>query len=318
MVAAVLADHRLTARPYSVSALQRYAVCPYQFLLAAIHKLEPREDAVPLVQMDALTRGSIFHRVQAEFMRRLQQSGGLPVTIESVAEAQRVLDETLAEVAEKERDKLAPAILQVWRDGIEGIRTDLRGWLQRMAETPGEWLPVHFEFGIGFAPEEGRDAASLKDPVTLSGGFKFHGYVDLIERNTAGELRVTDYKTGANRTPDGMVLGGGEVLQPVLYGLAVEEALHAHVSEGRLYFCTSVGGFRDRVVSLHGLTRQRGLQVLQTVDGAVARPFLAPAPKERACAWCDFAQVCGPAEEQRVARKEPDTLEDLNTLRGLP
>jgi len=314
-----LAADRLTARPYSASALQRYAQCPYQFLLSAIHKLEPREDKVPLVQMDPLTRGSIFHRVQADFMRRLQESDGLPVTLDNLAEAQRLLDETLAAVAEKQRDDLAPAILQVWRDAIEGIRTDLRGWLQRMADTPNDWLPVHFEFGIGFPAEEGRDPASLGEPVILTGGYRFHGYVDLIERRTSGgELRVTDYKTGANRTQDGMVIGGGEVLQPVLYGLAVEAALHEHVSEGRLYFCTSVGGFRDRPVTLHEVTRQRGLQVLQIVDRAVEHPFLTPAPKDGVCGRCDFLPVCGPMEERRLTAKDPDALDDLNTLRGLP
>lgn len=314
-----LAADRLTARPYSASALQRYAQCPYQFLLSAIHKLEPREDIVPLVQMDPLTRGSIFHRVQADFMRRLQESGGLPVTLDNLGEAQRLLDETLAAVARQQRDDLAPAILQVWRDGIDGIRTDLRGWLQRMADTPSDWLPVHFEFGIGFPAEEGRDSASLPEPVTLTGGYRFHGYVDLIERRTSGsELRVTDYKTGQNRTQDGIVIGGGEVLQPVLYGLAVEAALHQRVTEGRLYFCTSVGGFRDRPVTLHEVTRQRGLQVLQIVDLAVERPFLAPAPKEGACGRCDFLAVCGPMEERRLTAKDPDVLDDLNTLRGLP
>jgi ATP-dependent helicase/nuclease subunit B len=313
-----LAGDRLTSRPYSASALQRYAQCPYQFLLSAIHKLEPREEAVPLVKMDPLTRGSIFHRVQADFMRRLQDSGQLPVVIDNLAEAQRILDETLATVADEQREKLAPAILQVWRDSIEGIRTDLRGWLQRMVDSPSEWLPIHFEFGIGFPPEQGRDPASSKDPVTLNGGYRFHGYVDLIERRTDGrELRVTDYKTGANRTQEGMVLGGGEVLQPVLYGLAVEAALHEHVAEGRLYFCTSVGGFRDRVVALRDLTRQRGLLVLETINRAIERPFLAPAPREKACGRCDFQQVCGPMEERRLAGKNPDPLDDLNTLRGL-
>jgi len=317
-VIGALAGDRLTSRPYSASGLQRYAQCPYQFLLSAIHKLEPREEAVPLVKMDPLTRGSIFHRVQADFMRRLQQSGGLPVTLGNLAEAQSVLDQTLAAVAEQQRDQLAPAILQVWRDSIEGIRTDLRGWLQRMADTPSEWLPVHFEFGIGFPPEEGRDLLSVKEPVTLPGGYRFHGYVDLIERRAEGpELRVTDYKTGANRTEEGMIFGGGEVLQPVLYGLAVEAALHEHVGEGRLYFCTSVGGFRDRVVTLHDLTRQRGRLLLETVNRAIERPFLAPAPKEKACARCDFQQVCGPMEERRLAGKNADPLDDLNTLRGL-
>ena len=33
-----LADQRLDARAYSVSSLQRYAACPYQFLLGSIYQ----------------------------------------------------------------------------------------------------------------------------------------------------------------------------------------------------------------------------------------------------------------------------------------
>ena len=35
---------RLGARPYSVSALQKFATCPYQFVLSAIYRLEPNDD----------------------------------------------------------------------------------------------------------------------------------------------------------------------------------------------------------------------------------------------------------------------------------
>ncbi|HEV2379131.1 MAG TPA: PD-(D/E)XK nuclease family protein [Terriglobia bacterium] len=319
MAVMALGQHRLRGRPYSPTALQKFALCPYQFLLSTIHRLEPREEAVHLVQIDPMTRGSIFHRVLADFMRQLQGSGKLPVTLSSLAEAQKMLDQTLDRVAEKQSDELAPAILPVWKDGIEGIRTDLRGWLQRMAESTPDWTPIHFEFGIGFPPTEDRDPASQPEAAILPGGYRLHGIVDVIERRTGGEeLRVTDYKTGRDRNQQGMIMGGGEVLQPVLYALAVEAAKHEKVSQGRLYFCTSAGGFSERVVELHNVTRQRAGQVLDLIDRAVERVFLPPAPKERACSWCDFREVCGPFEETRLTRKNQEPLDDLNTLRGLP
>ena len=46
--------HRLGARRYSLSALQKYAVCPYQFLLSAIYRMRPAEDLEPLQRMDPL------------------------------------------------------------------------------------------------------------------------------------------------------------------------------------------------------------------------------------------------------------------------
>jgi hypothetical protein len=64
---AAIARHRLGKRAYSLSALQRFSTCPYQFLLSTIYRLEPWDEPEPLVRMDPLTRGSLYHKAQAEF-----------------------------------------------------------------------------------------------------------------------------------------------------------------------------------------------------------------------------------------------------------
>jgi hypothetical protein len=81
-LAPILAQHRPNVRAYSATGLQRLATCPYQFLLASIHRLEPRRDTVPLIQMDPLTRGSMFHEIQAATMVELREVDALPVTPE--------------------------------------------------------------------------------------------------------------------------------------------------------------------------------------------------------------------------------------------
>jgi hypothetical protein len=45
---AAIAEQRLGARPYSLSALQKFTNCPYQFVLSAIYRLEPSEQPEPL------------------------------------------------------------------------------------------------------------------------------------------------------------------------------------------------------------------------------------------------------------------------------
>ena len=119
-----------------------------------------------------------------------------------------------------------------------------------------------------------------------------------------------------------MVVGGGEALQPVLYGLAVEVALRQPVAEARLSYCTAKGGFTDRVVPLKeealNSARRRGIEVLEIVDRAIEQGILAPAPRDGARRWCDFHEVCGPWEETRVKRKDPRPLADLAELRGMP
>ncbi len=319
---AALDAQRLTARPYSVTALQRFAVCPYQFLLAAVHRLQPREEVGPLERLDPLTRGRMFHEVQAELVRLLEARGRLPVTRERLAEAWACLDETLDRLAGRYRDDLAPAIDRVWNDEIEKLRLDLKGWLQQVADEDGEWVPIRAELGFGFAPGSGRDPRSDAQPVRLDGGWMLHGVVDLVEARArptaAGDLRVTDHKTGKNRTADRMVVGHGEMLQPVLYGLAVEQVLGRPVTESRLFFSTLSGAYGVRSVPLDDTARRYGAEVLSIVDRAIEDGIVLPAPRRGACTWCDYRVVCGPWEETRARRKDDAKLADLQALRRLP
>jgi ATP-dependent helicase/nuclease subunit B len=78
-----------------------------------------------------------------------------------------------------------------------------------------------------------------------------------------------------------------------------------------------VGGFVEHAIPINDYTRRQGLQVLEIIDRAIEGGFLAPAPGERACTWCDFRPVCGPREEERTRRKAADRLADLEALRSM-
>ena len=315
-VQAAIASHRLNRRPYSPSALQRFATCPYQFLLSAIHRLEPWDEPEPIVRMDPLTRGSLYHRAQAEFFRAMKASGQLPVTRDRLPHAAATLATVLDDVAAEYAEKLAPAIDRVWRDEIGDLGRDLSIWLQKLAGG-GPWLPTYFEFSFGLN-DEGRDPESLPQPVTIDRGFILRGSVDLIEhRSDADVLRVTDHKTGRNRATSGLIVGGGAVLQPILYSVAVERGLGKKVVAGRLFYSTTVGGFAEHSIEMTDYNRDQGLQVLSIIDRAVETGFLPAAPSDRACTWCDFRSVCGPREEERVKRKNTERLADLEALRAM-
>lgn len=316
----ILDAHRLGARVYSLSALQRYATCPYQFLLGAIYRLRPAEDLEPLQRMDPLTKGSLFHAVQTAFYRRMKTDGLLPVTPDGLHQALTVLDACVASVAEQEHDLLAPAIERVWQDEVASIRRDLRIWVDQIAHAGDGWTPLKFEWAFGLkgsSQDSGRDPDSRAEPVTLDGRFLLHGSIDLIEERGA-DLRVTDHKTGKFRGKDQMMIGGGRTLQPVLYSLALEAALGRPVVEGRLYYCTTDGGFRDTRIPIAEVSRRAGLEALEVIDRAVETGFLAPAPDEGSCTWCDFKPVCGSTAERRSQRKQDDLTADLVALRRKP
>jgi CRISPR/Cas system-associated exonuclease Cas4 (RecB family) len=316
---AALESQRLQRRPYSISALQKFSACPYQFLLSAVYRLEPAERPEPLQRLDPLTRGSIVHRIQAVTFRALDERGALPVTAASLEAAVAVLEESIVAVADEYREKLAPAIDRVWHEEIASIARDLRGWLRRTAEEDGAWIPRYFELSFGLPLSSDRDRRSRREEVLIDGRFRLRGAVDLVEEHRdTGVLRVTDHKTGKDRTTDDLIIGGGATLQPVLYSAAIEQVTGKPVAETRLFFCTTAGGYRVRPVPLLPTARRAGVEALEIIDRAIELGFLAAAPNERACAWCDFRPVCGPHEELRMSRKSAAPLRDLIELRSRP
>ena len=144
-----LAAQRLNKRSYSASALQLFSACPYQFVLSSIYRLRPFEQPEPLQRMDPLTRGSLFHEIQASFFRALQSRCG-------VAGNRRRPSTRLASCSTRSssrsgcraHDELVPAVERVWQDELATIRRDLHAWLEYLARDGEDWLPVYFEFAF--------------------------------------------------------------------------------------------------------------------------------------------------------------------------
>ncbi|HTW87346.1 MAG TPA: PD-(D/E)XK nuclease family protein, partial [Candidatus Binataceae bacterium] len=314
---AALERHRFAARSYSPTALQNFAACPYRFFLQAIHRLQPREEAEPIELIDPLTRGSLFHEIQFKFLTKLRDAGLIPVTATNHAAALALLDLAIKGVAEYHHDRLAPAIDRVWRDGIDSIGADLREWLRRMVESREAWMPERFELAFGLVDRAQADPASRDEPVEVAGGLKLRGSIDLVERRAGGGLRVTDHKTGRVRAERGVAVGGGKVLQPILYALAAEQLLDAPVEAGRLYYCTAAGGYEERVVALDEAARSAIGEVLATIGRALDEGFIPALPDVDECRYCDYRPVCGPYEEQRAARKPVARSADLRRLRAM-
>jgi ATP-dependent helicase/nuclease subunit B len=322
-VRTIMGQHTLGVRTYSPTALQNYARCPYRFFLQTIHGLSPREIPEAIDELDPLQRGSLIHDIQFDLFARLRQDSLLPVRPSNLHRAHQQLDAVVAEVASRYRDDLAPAIERVWEDGVAAIRANLREWLRRASEDDSGYVPWHFElsFGLDHRPERRQaDPQSVPGAVDLDCGIQLRGSIDLVERHPSGLVRVTDHKTGKTDGKPAQLIDGGKSLQPLLYALAAEKlfAGEAKISSGRLYFCTSSGGFAEQVIRLDDRARAAAVQLAEAIGDAVAQPFLPAAPDKRQCDLCDFRVVCGPYEERRAARKPQGNLEPLLALRATP
>ena len=205
-----------------------------------------------------------------------------------------MLDDVIGEVARQFYSDLAPAIDRVWDDGIDSIRVDLREWLRRASEDRSGYVPWRFELSFGLADSAAQrrqaDPHSTPKPVDLDCGIQLRGSIDLVERHSNGHIRISDHKTGKADGEDGQIIAGGTSLQPALYALVAEKLFRGElkVDCGRLYFCTSAGGFSEITVPLDQYTRNSIAQVAEIIGEALDQPFLPAAPAERQCAWCDY------------------------------
>src|SRR5439155_285660 len=180
-----LARHELGARSFSPTGLQHFALCPYRFLLQAIHRLEPREEPVAIEILDPLTRGALFHDVQFEVLSELRAAGLLPYRPADLERTLATLDVVLERVAARYAEDLSPAIPRVWQDGIETIRCDLREWLRRAASA-----------GDGFqervVPLDAESRASAGTVADIVGRALADGFLPAAP--VAGACRWCDYR----------------------------------------------------------------------------------------------------------------------------
>jgi ATP-dependent helicase/nuclease subunit B len=312
-----LAAHRLGERSFSATALQDFAACPYRFFLRSVHHLAPRDEPAEMEYLDPLSRGSLVHETQFELLVDLRAKGLVPITEANLDAVRAEMEATLSRVADRFAERLAPAIPRVWADEIAAIETDLGEWLRRMAEEP-VWVPHRFELSFGLKGTDGRDEHSTLEPAVLDCGIRLRGSIDLVEADDSGGIRVTDYKTGRAHVSQGATVEGGAALQPVLYALAAERLFPDQpVDSGRLWYCTTAGGFREVTVPLDDRARAAVRVLADAVGARIELGDLPAFPRKDACEWCDYRPVCGPNEERRAARKARPPVQDLLHLRSL-
>ncbi len=292
--------YALSVRSYAPTRLEQYARCPYRFYLQSILGLRAPDRPAAIQRMDPGIRGEFYHAVQARLYSGLQAEGLLPVR--DLDGALSRLEAILREVAAEFADRYMPAIPIVWANDLERIRGDLRAWLQHVAAREGDWTPIEFEYRF--------------DNIAVDGALLLQGRIDLVEQHVSGALRVTDHKTGTPPEKIPARIGGGESLQPSLYAMAATQALQRPVTTARLFYSTLRGNYAQFPFAIDDETREAAGNVLHQIDEALRDGDLPAAPREGACAYCDFLPICGPYEEERVAKKDQTALRKLKNLRS--
>jgi CRISPR/Cas system-associated exonuclease Cas4 (RecB family) len=313
--------------PLGPTSLEGYATCPQRFMLERLLRVRAVEEPEQVVRIDALSKGSVIHRIFERFYEEWHGTGPAPLA----REAERRMRQIAGEECDAARDRGETGYPAMWEaDRVELIEDCVR-WLHEEREDElTRLLPmvaVEARFGQRMAGEK-RGSLSQTEPIEIelpSGALRLHGRIDRINWDEArSRFRVVDYKSGGRHAERSGELQGGRMLQLPLYVLAASKLLGIDPAAGAAAYVypTRKGEFHvvDWTPEDIAARHDDVIGVLEAIVTAARSGDFIIAPSEGACKWCPFNTMCPGANGGYAERKEgDDRLGRLATqIRGIP
>ena len=204
-------------KTYSVTELETYAKCPFQYFVNDILRFHVKEDDAE-DELSSLDKGSLLHNILHTFYNSRREQGkpdieqcNEDVFKEAACQLNRLLDNA-AEEHRIKRSTIGENNL-FWKTDIEKLRVRLHKWLKAERTKDLSVMPRYYEVPFG------RDQAP-------DGTVQLTGRIDRIDVNT-GTFNIVDYKTGSNM-PKIQTIREGRALQLPVYLKMAEKWLREH------------------------------------------------------------------------------------------
>lgn len=283
-IAPLMKNRYSTEQIWSPSRLEYYGTCPYQFFIRTALGLEVR--AIPQLGLDPGQLGSLLHKILEDTYRNSadpKDKETLLACLDSVAK--QVFSDAPRQFG------FRPSML--WEHEQTELLEKLRQTVQVMAEDT-EWTSIEFEmeFGKGIYPPLRIDLGS----ETLF----IRGIVDRVDRNSSGQLRVVDYKSGSSHLT-GNDLKEGHRLQLPIYALAVRDARKLGVPIEGIYWKILGAEAGSLKLSKFKSDNSQGIDaaievviahLVRIVNGIRSAEFPSKTPRGGCPPYCPTAQWC--------------------------
>lgn len=216
---------------FSASQLERFATCPFRFVMehgGDILPLEPPVDDANLARRGVLVH-DLLQKLHAELIEGDAGEDGGPERL--VPRFRELVTEFLGE--RPPRNDLQAALLRVERRMFEDWAEEYQSQWNQYSDLSGQLSsdrvrPHRLETAFGSAPQSGETQAppfAALEITAESGVIRIGGRIDRIDvtqDETARRFVVIDYKSGGSRTPRHKDIEAGRQLQLALYALAIQ------------------------------------------------------------------------------------------------
>jgi putative RecB family exonuclease len=249
----------------SPSRAADFKACPLLYRFRTI-------DRLPETPSRAAVRGTMVHAV-------LEQLFELPAAGRTLEAARELLPEVWQRMAADEPD-IAALFDEAGADDADAA--SLADWLASASQLLGNYFVLE-------DPSRLEPVAREQLIEVVIDGLRLRGYIDRLDENDRGELRVVDYKTGA--TPR-EAFEAKALFQMKFYALVLWRTRGIVPKQLRLMYLADTDTLSYEP-DAEELTRfERTVQAIwAAIDRATREADFRPSPG-RLCEWCDHHDLC--------------------------
>lgn len=316
-------------RTYSVTELETYAKCPFQYFAAKVLELDSK-DGEDTEGLSSLKKGELVHNALVRFYDKRREQPAISRCDETDFEAAKqqltdLIDEVI--INEDPSDDLFRTIDRAL------LKVTLNQWLAVEREYHVTTTPRYFEVSVG--RRQGITDSALSHAKSISiDGVRLNAKIDRIDIG-AGVFNVIDYKSGSSTPGIKDILEGRALQLPIyleiasqLLGAEYEAAAGLYhkvrLNDCRIALAIGKESYRGEAYILKRKTEQ--MLSDESFDGAIARvsgyltqyvngisngnfPLITrvetfvdsvaegdgpvtPRNKTAPCSYCDYKRVC--------------------------
>ncbi|MCZ6701538.1 MAG: PD-(D/E)XK nuclease family protein [Ignavibacteria bacterium] len=220
-------------KQYSVTQLESYAKCPYQYFVERVLHLNTIEE--PTEEIEAFELGSLLHLILYKFYTELRNKG---IVLQQCNDKDFTdAEKLLFAIASVTTDKLNlnSALTFYEKEKILGIGDDKKNsilykfLINERSNTDG-FIPEYFELKFGKVEKLSGDNPFAEEEFKI-GNVKVRGKIDRVDINENEKtIKLVDYKLSGKKPTQNDLLTGLSLQLP-LYLYAAKELINAQLNK---------------------------------------------------------------------------------------